>query len=176
MVALFALTPSTSVESKMFDQYQVKAVFFLNLAKFTSWPKHIEDTPSDYFIIGILGHNRFEDYLEQAAGNESIKGRPVRINRYASLAEIQKEPCRVLFIASDQLPIWPQIREIALRYQILTVGDVDGFCHRGGIVNLRVSAHKILIEINVQEAIGSGFCVSSKLLKLGRIIDGVKEE
>ena len=176
MVALFALTPWTSVNSETFDQYQVKAVFFFNLAKFISWPTPFEDTQSDYFSIGIFGHSRFDDYLEQDVGDETIYGRPVRIKHYASLAEIQEQPCRLLFIASDQIPIWPQIREIALHHRILTVGDVDDFCRRGGIVNLRASARKILIEINMQEAIGSGIGVSSKLLKLGRIIDGVKEE
>ena len=59
---------------------------------------------------------------------------------------------------------------------ILTVSDVEGFTHRGGMINLLTSGRKIRIEINVEEAKKFGFDISAKLLKLAHIVNGGKDK
>lgn len=165
--------------SEMFDQNQVKAVFVYNLAKFVSWPVPSTDRqPGDpaHFTIGIFGHDVVEIFLEQATRSETIDSRLICVKRYSSLAEIEKQPCQLLFISAGQMPIWPKIREIARRHQIFTVSDAAGFGRRGGMANLITSARRIIIEVNIQEAKRNGFTISSKLLNLARIVGNSKEE
>jgi hypothetical protein len=176
---LLVLTTWSPATSEMFDQSQVKAVFVYNLAKFISWPVQATDLqPGEaaHFTIGILGHDVFNLFLEQATRGETIDGRLICVKRYGSLAEIEKQPCQLLFVSAGQMPIWPQIREVARRHRIFTVSDAVGFGRRGGMANLITSARRIIIEVNIQEAKRNGFTISSKLLNLARIVGNGKEE
>ena len=53
---------------------------------------------------------------------------------------------------------------------VLTVGDTESFARRGGVVNLVKRENKIKFEINVEAAREAELKISSKLLKLARIV------
>ena len=55
-------------------------------------------------------------------------------------------------------------------WNVLTVGDMDGFSQAGGIINFISVDSKIHFEINVDAAQSVGVKISSQLLKLARII------
>ncbi len=162
--------------AEIFDQYQVKAVFLYNLTNFIKWPaskNHSEDQP---FTIAVLGRDNLGTYLDKAVSKESINGRKVILKRLKNLDELRQQPCDLLFVGEDQQAIWPQIRAVTRQHAILTVSDVEGFTHRGGMINLLTSGRKIRIEINVEEAEKFGFDISAKLLKLARIVNGGKDK
>lgn len=177
LVAMLWMVPSgiALVRGEVFDQYQVKAVFLFNLTNFIDWPAPADRQSSSTFTIGILGPDPFNDALENVVKGEKTKGRAITIHQFAGLDDLNQDACDLLFINSEMLQIWPQIRSIARSRGILTVSDVKGFCSRGGIVNLLVSAGKINIEININEARRNGFDISAKLLKVARIVAGGKE-
>jgi hypothetical protein len=177
VVALSLVFVFSPVHAQIFDQYQVKAVFLYNLTNFITWPRspkgHDKDQP---FTIAIIGQDNLSAYLDKTVAEEYINGRKVVLKQFKALAELQQQPCDLLFIGEDQLSIWPQIRIIAREHAILTVSDVEGFALRGGMVNLLTSGRKIQIEINVEEAKRNGFDISAKLLKLARIVYGGKDK
>ena len=53
---------------------------------------------------------------------------------------------------------------------VLTVSDVDGFAQQGGMVNLLLVNNTVKMEINQAAAEGAGLQISSKLLKLARVV------
>ncbi len=53
---------------------------------------------------------------------------------------------------------------------ILTVAESSNFCQSGGIVNFILVKNKVRFEINVDAAKRTGMKISSKLLKLSKII------
>jgi hypothetical protein len=55
---------------------------------------------------------------------------------------------------------------------MLTVSDIDEFAERGGMITLNKAKNKIRLEINLDAADHSGLKVSSKLLKIAKIIKG----
>ncbi len=176
---LIVLTTLASAASDLFDQNKVKAVFVYNLTKFVCWPRttaNRQPESANHFTIGIFGHDVFNVFLEHVVRGEVIDGRLIRVRRYVSLDEIEKAPCQLLFVSTTQMRIWSRIRDIARQHRIFTVGDTDGFGQHGGIANLLTSAQKIAIEINIEEAKRNGFEISSKLLKLARIVGSRKEE
>lgn len=175
VVAWMILTGFTPAKAEVFDPYQVKAVFLFNLTNFIAWPSAADPDPTAPFTIGILGPDSFGDALETAVRGEKTNGRAIAIHHFTNLEEIQQQACDLLFINAELLKIWPQIRAIARTRGILTVSDVKGFCGRGGMINLRASARKISIEINMEEARRNGFNISAKLLKVARIVTGGKE-
>ncbi len=52
----------------------------------------------------------------------------------------------------------------------MTVGDVKGFAQLGGIINFIIVKNKVRFEINMKAAEEAGLKISSKLLRLARIV------
>lgn len=166
----------SQADAEIFDQYQVKAVFLYNLKNFITGPAGKDHGREAPFTIGVLGHDTLGIHLDLAVAGETVDGREIRIERLASLEQLQIRPCELLFISSDQMHLWPQIREIVRAHHILSVSDVEGFGRRGGIVNLLTTGRKIRIEINMEEARRNGFEISAKLLKLAHIVTSGKDD
>jgi hypothetical protein len=52
----------------------------------------------------------------------------------------------------------------------LTVGETEGFAVLGGIINLTVEDNKVHFEINRLAADRAGLKISSKLLRIAKIV------
>ena len=53
---------------------------------------------------------------------------------------------------------------------VLTVGEIDRFAQQGGILRLQLEENMIRFEVNVDAAERARIKVSSKILKIGRIV------
>lgn len=170
------LSMARPLPAEIYDHDQVKAVFLFNLTHFIQWPAG--KTPADDrpFTIAVFGRDRLQPYLDSVVRGESFNGRKVIVQRSRTLAQLDAHPCDLLFVGKDHMGLWPQIRAISHRHGILTVGDVEGFAHRGGMVNLLTLGRKIRIEINVNETRRNNFNISAKLLKLARIVNSAKDD
>lgn len=163
------------LRAEVYDQNQVKAVFLYNLTNFITWPASVNPDDQVPFIIAIMGNDDLGGYLDQVVSGETVDERPIHILRLSSLDQLYTVTCDLLYIATDQMPLWPQIREIVHTRHTLTVSDVNGFSARGGMITLTTVGRKIRIEINVKEARRKRFEISSKLLKLAHIVSDDKE-
>lgn len=171
-----AVLKTHTAQAENFDQYQAKAIFLYNLTHFISWPMGEDQNNKQLFTIVVLGHDSLGTYLNDVAAGELADGRRIVIKRYYVLEQLRQQPCDLLFVSKDQMALWPQIRAVARQHAILTVSDMEGFAHRGGIINLLTSDRKIQIEINIEEARRNGFEFSAKLLRLARIINSKEEK
>jgi hypothetical protein len=177
VAAISILVPSPiPVRAEVFDQYQVKAVFLYNLTNFIVWPPEKDSGTNRPFVIGVLGGDTLGALLEEVVASETTGGRSIHIQRLVSLEALRTRSCDLLFINSDKMHLWPQIREMVRSRAILTVSDVADFCRRGGMVNLLTAGRKIRIEINVETARQNGFKISAKLLKLAQIVSDGKDD
>jgi hypothetical protein len=59
------------------DQYQLKAVFLFNFAKFVEWPPQTFKSTAEPIAICVLGRDPFGDALQHAVNGKAIEGRPV---------------------------------------------------------------------------------------------------
>jgi hypothetical protein len=148
-------------------EYQVKAAFLYNFAKFVEWPEQdrIARAP---IIFGILGEDPFGPELDAAVRNRSIEGRAIAIVRYRSLEEL--EPCHVLFVSESEDERLPNILEALADRSTLTVGDTHRFAARGGIIGFTMERQRIRFEVNLEAAKRAGIRISSRLLRLARVV------
>ena len=116
-----AQTPSTAS--------QIKAVFLYNFAHFVTWPPSSFSGASSPFVIGILGSDPFEAYLEKVIEGERIEGHPIVVQHFKDIAEIKQ--CHILFINRDSPS--ETITHLNQR-SILTVGDRSSFVKDGGMI------------------------------------------
>ena len=147
-------------------EYQVKAAFLYNFAKFIDWPAAAFAGPDDPLTIGILGRDPFGSALELLR-DETAKGRPLRIRHLDNLEDLA--PCHVLFIcASEKKRLAATLRRLE-GTDVLTVGDTDGYAAAGVMINLMKEGKRVQFTVNVAAVGRSSLKLSSKLLRLARI-------
>ncbi len=131
------------------------------------WPLHAFSDTSTPITLCILGKDPFDKALK------TIEDKIVKERRFvikeASCVEDIKE-CHILFISTSEKKNLPVILSKVKGLPILTVAESRNFCQSGGIVNFILVKNKVRFEINVDAAKRTGMKISSKLLKLSKII------
>ena len=165
-IALFLwLTPGLAgAQSSPSREHRVKAVFLFNFAQFVDWPDSAFGSPNDPLVVGILGEDPFQEFLDEVVKGESVHGRPIVVKRFKKPEDIKA--VHVLFIGAEETPrleaILPALRE----RHILTVGESEVFYTRGGMVCFATEGGKVRLRINLEAVQDARLIVSSKLLRL----------
>jgi hypothetical protein len=146
------------------NEYQIKAAFLFNFAKFVIWPSHAFADANSPFVIGVLGQDPFGSYLDETVRGERIDNRPLVIQRYHNLSEIKN--CHVLFISRSEAGRLNQIVASLKSRNLLIVSDTDGG-EGGVIIRFVTEGNRIRFKIDPQAAKAANLTISSKLLRLG---------
>src|SRR5215475_4982677 len=88
-------------------EYQIKAAFIFNFAKFVEWPAAAFPKASSPIIVGVLGENPFHEALEKTIKNKTVDEHPVIIMQYRAVTEATN--CHILFISNSEKARLPQI-------------------------------------------------------------------
>ena len=150
------------------DEYQVKAGFLFNFAKFITWPEAAFPSPDTPFVIAIVGTDPFGVILDQAVAGKQVLDRPIVVRRFATLDDIDR--CHILFASRSVTNQYERIFNKANTLFSLTVGESDQFAQRGGIINFVIRDQKIRFEINPDAARRADVRINAKLLKLAEIV------
>ena len=85
IISVFVLFTSLGDRSIAQEQgpteYQVKAAFLYNFAKFIDWPSEAFPDSSNTFTIGVVGKDPFGIDLDDIAASKTIKGKCKKIKR-----------------------------------------------------------------------------------------------
>ena len=145
-------------------EYELKAAFLYNFAKFVEWPAGAFANESSPLAIGIIGANPFGETLERTVRNKSIGGHPLVVR--PSVAPEEWKHCQILFVSSSEgRRLW-EILEDLRGAPVLTVGESGHFIDNGGMIDFVIEGQKIRFEINRHAASAAGLKISSKLLSL----------
>jgi hypothetical protein len=147
-----------------FKEYDLKAVFLYNFTQFVEWPPEAFTDDSTPIVIGVLGADLFKGSLEETVRNEMVRNRKLVVQRFSRVEDVKN--CHILFISQSETKRLDQILDALKRRCILTVGEVEGFTRRGGIVGFTTDHNKIRLKINLEAARGVNLTISSKLLRV----------
>jgi len=145
-------------------EYQIKAAFLFNFAKFVEWPPRAFAGKASPIVIGILGENPFHDDLARMIQNKTVDDHPLVIKELRSPTEATN--CHILFISASEKERLPAILERLKGASVLTVGETDRFTETGGMINFVLKGNKIRFQINKDAATSAGLKISSKLMSL----------
>ncbi len=148
-------------------EYQLKAVFLYNFAQFVDWPPQAFSDAQAPIVIGILGDDPFGSYLDETVRGEKVNGHPLVVQRLRRLSDVKA--VHVLFISESESDRVEQIVAALRGRPVLTVGDTEDFCARGGMVRLLNEKNKIRVRINLEPVKSAGLAVSSKLLRVADV-------
>jgi hypothetical protein len=155
-------------ESATPSEYEVKAVYLYNFAKFVRWPgAALEGVP--VFTICVVGHDPFGEVLDRVLAGETIHGRPTATRRLSTSGEVD-DSCQLLFISDSEKSSLGAILDAWRGRQVLTVSDIDDFSRRGGMIELVLVEDHVRFEVNLTVATRVGLELSSELLKVARAV------
>ncbi|MDD5564970.1 MAG: YfiR family protein [Thermoanaerobaculaceae bacterium] len=151
-------------------EYAVKAAFVYNFAKFVEWPKRAPAALAPALRICVLGADPFGGVLDEIVAGKTIGERTMAVARVERVSETAG--CAVVYVSASE---GPRLRSVLAAFRgrpVLTVGDTDGFAEAGGIIGLFLEDNRVRFEINVEAADEAHLTISSRLLNLGRLVNG----
>ena len=150
---------------QVLDEYQVKAVFLYNFAKFVEWP---DDMPADALYIGIIGEDPFGPVLDKVVNGKTVGGRRLIVKRLKNPQQARE--CHIVFVGTSEKKRMRPILDTLHGAGVLTVSEMPGFSESGGVINFEIAGNKVHFDINVEAAERARLRVSSKLLSLAKIV------
>ncbi|HEU6448159.1 MAG TPA: YfiR family protein [Verrucomicrobiae bacterium] len=147
-------------------EYEVKAAFLCNFAKFVEWPTNAFAEKNSPIIIGVFGDDPFDGYLAATAAKIGIiNGHPLRVRKVTFTADLRN--CHIVFISKSLKKA--DVPTLLNGLQgVLTVSDMPDFTANGGVIQFLQEAGHIRFAINAVAAKDAGLNISSKLLMLAR--------
>ena len=169
VIALTVLfLPAGRAGAQEANEYEVKAAYLYNFARFVEWPDNVSLDPNGPLVIAILGRDPFGGEIDRFIQGKTVNGRRLVIKRFSSLEAY--EQCHILFVSSSEKRNLPRILAAVRNSGVLTVSETDRFAQIGGIINFITIENSIRFEINQAAAERVGLKISYKLLSLGRVV------
>ncbi len=166
--SLAFLSSITTSYARPFEKQTVQAMLTLNIAKFTSWPEETFTNTESSLNVCVFGDNIIQESFAKL-DNKVVHKRNIKITRLSRLRNIQQ--CQILYISKlERNRLFSLLAEIKNK-PILTIGENIDFLKAGGIVGLESKQGKIQLNINLARLKQTELVISSRLLKLAKIIN-----
>ncbi len=150
-------------------EYEVKAAFIYNFAKFVEWPREAFRGSDADLRVGIVGKDPFGEIIDRVIDGKTAQGRALAVHRVKdSEGRFQ---CQILFVGKMPSRDLEAVLRAVDERPILTVSESLAFIRAGGIVRLKIANNKVRFEINLDAARKAGLRISSDLLRLADRID-----
>jgi hypothetical protein len=150
------------------DEYDVKAAFIYNFASLVTWPTSAFAQPGTPLTLAILGEADFAPHTEEFFRGRKVGRRAIEVRRISRIEEVVGN--HMVFVSASEDDRVPAILEAARNAQVLTIGESEDFARRGGIINFYRRGNKLHFEINRAAADAAGLRISSRLLRLARLV------
>ncbi|MCW8933741.1 MAG: YfiR family protein [Gammaproteobacteria bacterium] len=162
ILILVSMSWCASVHADFNREYQLKAAYLLNFARFIYWPEQVIKT-ADNFNICVIGENPFNDSLDKLS-NKKIKNKKIKITY--SKYYVEETQCHIAYISKTKNNEHKDIINKIGNDVVLTVSDIDGFALDGGMIGFVRVKNKIKFEINVDKSVKSNIKYRSQLLEV----------
>jgi hypothetical protein len=149
-------------------EYEVKAAFLYNFAKFVEWPQEVFAGSDGHLVVGVLGDDPFGEALDRIAQQKTVQGRRIVIRRWRNLKDVMG--AHVLFVSPAEERNLAAILRVTKDSHVLTVSDLEGFAERGGAISLFLEERRVRFAVNLKATEQAGLKMSAQLLKIAKIV------
>jgi hypothetical protein len=149
-------------------EYELKAAFLYNFVVYTEWPSDAFAKDDAPFVVAVVGTDPFGSDLDDAFEAKSKGAHRVELRRHRAVADLQA--CHVLFVARSEERRLAEVLRAPIGARCLVVGDSAGLAGNGAMLGFFLDEKKVRFEADPAAAERAGLTLSSKLLKLARVI------
>lgn len=170
LTSLMFSTPvlSTQPQNSAAVEYQLKAAFLFNFAKFIEWPVDAFRSNSAPINLCVYKHDPFAGALDEVIRGKTINNRELQARRIAEPGELGA--CQLVFIDETEEKELPNVLKTLKGTSTLVVGEAEDFAEHGGAVQFFLENNKLRFAINVDAIQRARLQASSKLLTLAKIV------
>lgn len=168
LIACLALAVAVTAMARAdTGEYEVKAAFIYNFAKFVEWPE--TDAGADAAMpLCILGDDPFGPVLDTLNGR-TIQGRSMNVVRTRNLTDLSR--CSIVFVSSSERRRIDEIMQhLSGISGLLTISDIGGFAEHGGMIELRLADDRVRFLVNLDSAGRAELSISSRILRLAQSV------
>lgn len=163
-ILLFLLAPHAAAQMKA-SEPELKAAILANMLLFVDWPAQPAQA-RDRLLLCHLGDSPVANALRQLDG-KLIKGKPLQVRR---VDPGKAAGCHALYFSPDDDAALTKTAAGLHTAKVLLAGDTPGYLQRGVMINLELVAGRVAFDIDLRAARQSGLTVSSKVLRLARLV------
>ncbi|RYD24457.1 MAG: YfiR family protein [Verrucomicrobiaceae bacterium] len=164
------LAIASDVRAQPSKEYQLKAAFLYNFAKFVEWPARSFASPESPFVIGVYRADSFGGELEKAVKGRKIGGHPIVVSLVPSAAAARQT--QILFVGAAQDGKLAELKGALQGSPVLTVGESPAFAKQGGMITFALKDNSLRFTIDNGSAEKAGVKISSQLRKLAQRQEG----
>jgi phosphohistidine swiveling domain-containing protein len=158
--------PAASAPAAVVPEYKLKAAFVYNFVLFTDWPTAAAGDSGPLYLC-INAESMLRPALV-AFHDKTVKGRRLQIRNLNEAENLST--CHVLVLDSIDRERWAQIRKQLGGAAVLTVADDAEIGRRGAVITLYLENNRIAFDVDMSAARAAHLTLSSKLLRLARIM------
>jgi hypothetical protein len=151
-------------------EYDVKAAYLYNFAKFVEWPAQSFPSPDAPFAICVLGQDPFGQTLDEIVRDERVQGRPLVVRRLKGWDDA--ELCHILFVSTSEQDDFAQLLGGHTFRRTLTVGEVPQFLAAGGHISFFREGSSVRFAVSEPNVARTDLQISSKLMRVARVERG----
>ncbi len=151
-------------------QAQFMAVYLLHFANFIEWPKATGEA-RNAFNLCFYAEGNVKSSIRELAG-EQLKTTAIRLIE-APTFQVLKQ-CQIVFIEKRKVSEFQKIKQQTEGKPILFVSDKAGFIEQGGTIEYFIENNKLRFAVNAELAKETGLILSSKLLRIAKIVERKK--
>lgn len=149
------------------QEYQLKAAFLVNFARFIIWPDRAFPPESPEFTFCVFGDNPFGLALD-GIETKKIGGRESRVVFTDSIDRI--EQCHLLYVSRSEKSNLGGLMTALSRRAVVTVSDIPGFADTKGAIEFVQKQDRLTFIINNTILKQQGIRADSSLLNLAASI------
>jgi hypothetical protein len=157
------------------NEFRLKAAYIRNFTLFVDWPSQ-QTTTNNYkttFNIGVISNNGIGDALIELAKQKLLKQKQTQVSLIENLNDLKQY--NIIYITNSAKHLIPKIIELTKSIPVLLISETKNSAQKGVHINFFKTTDQYLrFEINTNSFTNSHLRVSSRLLKLAKIIEGVK--
>ncbi len=160
--------------SEIYPEYQVKAAFLFNFARFVEWPPGAFSDATSPITLCVFGKDPFEGALEDTLRGRTVGGRAL-VTRHVG-PDADMAGCHALFVPASEDARLPALLERLAGQPVLIVGETEHFGRLGGIVRFTLEDNRVRFIVNAASAKRAGLSINAKLLSIASAVIGRDEQ
>lgn len=148
---------------------QVMAAFLLNFARYVEWPEDAFDRADAPVRICMVDADGLGGVVAETVAGKTVGDRPLEVADSSDLAATAG--CHIVFIGREHAASIGAAVAALDRSHAFSIADHEGFATAGGVANFYREDSRIRFAINPSAARKAGLTISSRLLRLAKVVD-----
>ncbi len=156
-----------SSHAEVAAEHDLKSAYLFRFIEYVTWPG---DPGTNAVVIGFHDYEPYRETIAKHLPDVRSGDRPVVFRGVESIDDARA--CDILFVNTNNRQTLSDYLEAVSGFPVLVVTDIKSGARLGAAISFFTTDGKIRFVINQTAAEKANLTISSRLLRLGRIVNG----